>query len=177
MKKSTQTKFLTFLILIGMGVCFSDKILAAQTQKNIKTPTKHTLLYVKKKFFEEFSYIIPGTTTEDDFLRKNPDLVAYDEDGDPDTNSIYVLQNELKESGYYYDKAILNFENGLLEWVNLIPKNLSIMQFLKTTKNSYKIEDVDAAHQMYDFTSFILIVDKKTKLVQSIGVFRGGLKF
>lgn len=174
MKKQTLIKILLLLI---PGMLLTGKIYAEDNNKTGNKEKSVKLLYIKKKFFEEFAYLIPGTTTEEYFLSKNQNLAPYDEDNNPDTNSLYVLQEELKESGYYYDKAILNFENGLLEWINLIPKDLSAVKFLETATTPYKKELVDENYDLYDFTGYILIVDKKTNLVQSIGIFKEGLKF
>ena len=124
----------------------------------------------KKKFFEKFVNIEPGITTESEFTAEYPDLIPYIDDK-TETNSIYVLSDELGESAYYYDKAILKFESGLLTWINLIPKKLPIVACLKTIKKPYKKENVDSAYELYDFTSFVLVVDKKTKMVKSIGLF------
>ena len=129
----------------------------------------------KKKFFEKFKNIEPGITTENDFSSEYPDLIPYIDDKS-ETNSIYVLSDELGESGYYYDKAVLKFESGLLTWINLIPKNLPISECLKTIKKTYKKENIDSAYELYDFTNYILIVDKKSKMVKSIGLFNRDIK-
>ena len=81
------------------------------------------------------------------------------------------MSNELGNAGYYYDKAILKFESGLLTWVNLIPKNLPLTECLKIIKKQYKKENIDSFYELYDYTNFVLIVDKKSKLVKSIGLF------
>ena len=169
MKKHILYKLLVFLLLLNLGIAVSHRVFSEDK--------KPELLYIKKKFFEEFPYVKPGLMTEEKLQDEFPELIPYDEDGNPDTNALYVLQGELKESGYYYDKVILNFENGLLEWVNLIPKNMSISKYLEYSKTSYEKEDVDENYELYDFSSYILIVDKKTNMVQSIGVFAGELNF
>jgi len=129
----------------------------------------------KKKFFEKFSNIEPGITTESDFSKEYPDLIPYEEDNS-ETNSIYVLSNELGDARYYYDKAVLKFESGLLTWINLIPRNLPLAECLKIIKKQYKKETVDYVYELYDFSSFVLIVDKKTKMVKSIGLFSNDVK-
>jgi len=129
----------------------------------------------KKKFFEKFENIEPGITTESDFATEYPDLIPYIDDK-TETNSIYVLSDELGESAYYYDKAVLKFESGLLTWINLIPKKLPIAECLKTIKKPYKKENIDTAYELYDFSNYILIVDKKSKMVKSIGLFNKAIK-
>ena len=54
--------------------------------------------------------------TESDFATEYPDLIPYIDDK-AETSSIYVLSDELGESAYYYDKAVLKFESGLLTWI------------------------------------------------------------
>ena len=129
----------------------------------------------KKKFFEKFENIEPGITTESDFATEYPDLIPYIDDK-AETNSIYVMSDELGESAYYYDKVVLKFESGLLTWINLIPKKLPIAECLKTIKKSYKKENIDSAFELYDFSNYILIVDKKSKMVKSIGLFNKDIK-
>jgi len=130
----------------------------------------NTSINQKKKFFEKFPNLEPGVTTEIDFSNENPGLIPYTDD-QIETNSVYVLEDELGTSGYYYEKAILKFENGLLTWINLIPNNLPLADCLKTIKIPYKKEAVDSTYDLYDFSKFMLVVDKKTKMVKSIGVF------
>lgn len=129
----------------------------------------------KKKFFEKFPNIQPGITIEADFLSENPNLISSS-DKNKETESVYVLSDELGEAQYYYDKAILKFENGLLTWVNLIPKSLPVADCLKIIKTPYKKENINSLYELYDFSKFILVVDKKTKSVKSIGLFSGGVK-
>lgn len=129
----------------------------------------------KRKFYEQFLNIEPGVTTESEFSKEYPDLIPYEEDNSV-TNSIYVLTDELGDARYYYDKAVLKFESGLLTWINLIPKNLPLADCLKTINIKYKKDNVDANFELYDFSDFILIVDKKTKMVKSIGVFSRDVK-
>jgi hypothetical protein len=124
----------------------------------------------KKKFFEKFKNIEPGVTLECDFTSEFPGLIPYF-DNKSETTSIYVMSDELVEASYYYDKAVLKFENGLLTWINLIPKSLPLNECLKTIKKPYKKERVDSFYELYDFSTFILVVDKKTKMVKSIGLF------
>jgi len=128
-----------------------------------------------KKFFKKFPNIEPGITTENNFSKEYPNLIPYTDDRS-ETTSIYVLTDELGEAGYYYDKAILKFENGLLTWVNLIPKNLPLNDCLKIIKTKYKKENVNSSYELYDFSNFILVVDKKSKLVKSIGLFTKDVK-
>ena len=141
-----------------------------ENSKKIEIPISR-----KKKFFEKFTNIEPGTTLESDFALEYPNLIPYEED-DSETNSIYVLTDELGDSRYYYDKAVLKFESGLLTWVNLIPKNLPLAECLKAIKKPSKKEKVDSFYELYDYTDFILIVDKKTKMVKSIGLFTKNVK-
>lgn len=138
--------------------------------KNIEIPISR-----KKKFYEQFINIEPGITTESEFTKDYPNLIPYEENNSV-TNSIYVLTDELGDSRYYYDRAILKFESGLLTWINLIPKNLPVSDCLKSINTAYKKENVDALYELYDFSNFILIVDKKSKMVKSIGVFSRDVK-
>jgi len=124
----------------------------------------------KKKFFEKFTNIEPGITLESEFALEYPNLIPY-EDEKSETNSIYVMSDELGNAGYYYDKAVLKFESGLLTWINLIPKNLPMTECLKVINKKYKKENIDSFYELYDYTNFIIIVDKKTKMVKSIGLF------
>lgn len=129
----------------------------------------------KKRFFEQFALLEPGITTESDFSSHYPDLIPYI-DEKSETTSIYVMTDELEGSRYYYDKAIMKFENGLLTWINLIPRSLPLNDCLKSIKTPYKKENVDTAYDLYDFSKFILIVDKKSKTVKSIGLFSRDVK-
>lgn len=158
-------------------ITFFGKNQPAQTVKKPPTASaKKEISYTKKmKFYQKFPNIIPGITMESDFLQTYPNLQAYNEDKNGTAN-VYVFSDELGEAGYYYDKAVLKFQNGLLVWVNLIPKNLPLSECLKILKISYKKESVNTDYDLYDFTGFILIVDKKTNLVQSIGIFKEGIK-
>lgn len=143
------------------------------TESNSKKP--EITAKNKKKFFEKFVNIEPGITLESDFAAEYPDLIPYIDDK-AETNSVYVLSEELGESAYYYDKAVLKFESGLLTWINLIPKKLPIAVCLKTIKKPYKKEIINPAYELYDFSNYILIVDKKSKMVQSIGLFNRDIK-
>lgn len=123
----------------------------------------------RKRFFEKFSDIFPGATTESEFIAIYPDLVPYTQNKTM-TESLYVMTQELGESQYYYEKAIFKFENGLLTWINLIPKNLPLSDCLKFVKNPCKKEKIDSEYDLYDYKNFILVVEIKTKMVKSIGV-------
>lgn len=124
----------------------------------------------KMKFFQKFSDLEPGITTESDFTAKFPGITPII-DNKTETSSVYVLQDELGNARYYYDKAILKFEHGILTWINLIPKNLPLNACLKTINTNYKKEKVNSDYDIYDFSKFILVIDSKTKMVKSIGVF------
>jgi len=143
---------------------------APAASEEIKKTVIHVKAENKKKFFEVFTNLEPGVTTESEFTASHGSLVPYS-DNNTQTNSMYVIENELGNSAYFYEKAILKFENGLLTWINLIPKNMKINDFLKNKKNPYKFEAVNKDYDIYDFTKYILVVDKKTKIIKSIGIF------
>ena len=149
------------------SITYFNKSPFSSTNENSK---KIIIPSMRQKFFEKFKNIEPGTTLESDFTSEYPNIIPYQDDNS-ETNSIYVLSNELGNAGYYYDKAILKFESGLLTWVNLIPKNLPLTECLKIIKKQYKKENIDSFYELYDYTNFVLIVDKKSKLVKSIGLF------
>ncbi|MEI8388846.1 MAG: hypothetical protein WCG23_03065 [bacterium] len=154
------------------SITYFNKSPFSSTDENSK---KIIIPSMRQKFFEKFKNIEPGTTLERDFTSEYPNIIPYQDDNS-ETNSIYVLSNELGNAGYYYDKAILKFESGLLTWVNLIPKNLPLAECLKIIKKQYKKENIDSFYELYDYTNFVLIVDKKSKLVKSIGLFTRDVK-
>jgi len=133
-----------------------------------KIPLK---IYAEKKlFFQKFADIEPGITTESDFSAKYKDLVPYEETNSQ-TNSLYVMTGEMEEAGGYYESAILKFESGLLTWVNLIPRQITVQQEIARLGKNYKRENIDTNYEIYDYTDFILVVEKPTGLVKSIGIF------
>jgi len=143
---------------------FENSPLKAKISTHAKT------YVVKKLFFKKFPDIEPGITTEADFSAKYKDLVPYEETNSQ-TNSLYVMTDELEEAGGYYESAILKFESGLLTWINLIPRPITANEEVKRLGKNYKLENIDANYQIYDFTDFILVVDRKTNQVKSIGIF------
>lgn len=132
--------------------------------KNINTTDSE-----KSKFFEVFAGLRPGFTTEEEFLKKYPDLLPYMEE-DFDVNTSYTLIDELGGAKYFYKRAVLRFENGLLSWINLIPVNPELQTFLNNIKEKPKVENLDEDYDFYTFNNFILVVSKKYKKVNSIGI-------
>jgi hypothetical protein len=174
-KKTKFTKTITFFAKppVNKSGLISVKTVTNTANKISQVPKQ--VMNGKKRFYEKFPYVVPGIMTESDFTGRYPNLEVYHEDKDEISN-YYVMQTELAESGYYYDRAILKFENGLLTWVNLIPKNLPLSECLKYIKTPYKKEAINTNYDLYDFSGFIMVVDKKTFYVQSIGIFKEGVK-
>ncbi len=123
----------------------------------------------KNLFFEVFPGIRPGMTTEDEFLEDYPDLLPYMEE-EFDTNTSYTLVDELNGAKYHYKKAVFKFENGLLSWINLIPVNSDLNNMLSKVKASPEIEKLDENYDFYTFDNFVLVVSRKYKKVNSIGI-------
>ncbi|OGH99186.1 MAG: hypothetical protein A2104_08550 [Candidatus Melainabacteria bacterium GWF2_32_7] len=116
-----------------------------------------------------FLNLKPGITLEIDFQAKYPDLEAFKKDKF-DKISIYTLDNELGKAKTYYKKVIVVFNSGLLSWINLIPQSLTLQEALKLYGSNYKIEPMNSKYVFYNYTDFVLLVDKAQKKVKNIGI-------
>lgn len=123
----------------------------------------------QNKFFEVFSWLKPGFTSEETFLQEYPDLLPYME-RDFDVNTSYTLVEELGGAKHNYKKAVIRFENGLLSWINLVPVNPELNAILKKTKSEPKIEKLNKDYDFYTFDNFVLVVSRKYKRINSIGI-------
>lgn len=116
-----------------------------------------------------FLNLHPGITIETDFNRDYPYLSQFKKDNS-DTDSTYRITQGL--AGTNYKKADLVFNNGLLSWINIVPQNLSLNDFIKTYGSAYKLEKFNAKFDIYDFAEFVLIVNRAQKKVVNIGIMK-----
>ena len=112
----------------------------------------------------DFLNLKPGYTLESDFITKYPDLKP----NRLNNMTMYNLNKELQFS--QYSKAVLCFDSGLLSWISLTPKNLTLSDTLKVYGTGYKIEKINTIYDYYDFPRFSLVIDKKQKKVLNIGI-------
>ena len=119
--------------------------------------------------FRNFLGLKPGMTLEDDFIKSYPTLKPHKSDKF-DTRSTYFLEEELGGAKSMYKKAVIVFNNGLLSWINLVPQSLSIYDAEKRYGKDYKVEHMDYRYNLYDFTTFVLVVNKTTKKVVNVGI-------
>lgn len=119
--------------------------------------------------FRNFLDLKPGITLEDDFNKAYPALKPHKSDKF-DTQSTYFLDEELGRAKAICKKAVIVFNNGLLSWINLVPQSLSIDDAIKKYGTAYKMEQMDYRYVLYDFSTFVLVVNKTTKKVVNVGI-------
>jgi len=83
-------------------------------------------------------------------------------------NSTYCIDKGLGDTDY--KRVELIFSNNVLNWVDLIPKKLTLEEALKTYTEKYKLDDSNQNVDFYNFKNLILAVSKKNGIVLNIGV-------
>ena len=115
-----------------------------------------------------FLNLKPGATFESDFNDLYPNLKPNQSNNNLTTT--YILDRELGKAKSQYKNVILNFENGLLNWISISLQDLSLDNALKVYGTNYKIEKINNDYDIYNFPNFSLVVNKKQKKVINIGL-------
>ena len=122
-----------------------------------------------KNLKNDFLGLKPGLTLETEFNDKYT-FLAPRRENKFDTTSTYILVDELGPAKTYYKKVTLVFNNGLLGWINITPQNLPASKALGLYGRMYKLETLNSRYDLYDYSNFVLIVDRAGKKVINIGI-------
>jgi|GEM_PF-1781752 len=117
----------------------------------------------------DFLGLKPGYSIEANFNSSYPMLVPVRTDK-KSSLSVYIISKELGKAKSQYRKVEFVFNNGLLNWVSLIPQNISLDQVIKVWGSQYTLEHIDTKYDLYDFSSVVAVVDKNSKKVTKIGI-------
>ncbi len=121
--------------------------------------------YKNFNFINEF---IAGQLMENDFNAKYPNFESVDAK-DVEKKCYSVPAKYLKHNNYYRNIDLV-FANGILLFVNLIPKNL----YIKDIKEIYgegKQEDIPNKKTAFlNYQNFVVTYDKETTKVLNIGI-------
>jgi hypothetical protein len=110
----------------------------------------------------------PGYSLETDFNSSYPELIPVK--AGKNSLSVYILDRELGKAKSQYRKIELVFNNGLLNWVSLIPQDIYLDQVIKIWGSQYTLESINTKYDLYDFSNTVIVVDKKNKKVVKIGI-------
>lgn len=111
----------------------------------------------------------PGYSLESDLNSSYPELLPVKEEK-IDSSSVYILDKELGKAKSQYQKIELFYINGLLNWIDIIPVNISLNQIVKVWSTEYKIESINKKYDLYEFAGIIAVIDKTNKKVVKIGI-------
>lgn len=105
----------------------------------------------------------PGVTLETEFTNTFPNIVADKVHGEI---RVYTLHENLAK---YYKKVELIFSNGILSFINLIPKDMQLASITKIYGQPKAIEQ-SSNIKFYEYANFIVTLDRKNNII-SIGIF------
>lgn len=111
----------------------------------------------------------PGYSIEANFNSSYPEILINNS-GKGGTSSVYILDKELGKAKSQYKKVELVYNNGLLSWISLIPKGVSLNQIIKVWGSKYTLEPINTIYDLYDFSSVMAVVDKRNKMVVKLGI-------
>lgn len=111
----------------------------------------------------------PGYLSEEYFREKYPAAKAIKKN-EFDTDSVYLLKNELGRSSVLYDTVQLNFKNGILLSVYLQPKNVFLQRIQGLYGKSRKIQVLNESYEIHEYPNFFVTVNKATKKIKSIAI-------
>ena len=129
------------------------KLNPSDKPKNIikrKTPDYKTIL--KSGLWD----LVPGVSFENDFREYYQPYEKLLNAGDESISTYILTAPELKK---YYKKVSLNYNNGLLSWINLEPVSLLLVDAVKILGKQAKVEKINDYYSLYDYGQIILTVD------------------
>ena len=120
--------------------------------------------YKNFNFINEF---IPGKYQESEFKQSYPNMLLKDEST---ANHEYYMDKKYMVSNPYYSEVSLLFQNGILTFVNLKPKNLIYLDITKIYGMGKQLSTSKKGSIMYDYNNFVITVDKQSKKVTDVGI-------
>ena len=122
--------------------------------------------------FKNFNFIntfIPGKYLEESFKTEYPNFPIASTDDDNAGVTYSVPQKYLKHNNYYSSVDFV-FTNGMLSFVNLVPKSLSIMQVKQTYGQATETKSKKQNVYFWEYPNFVATFDKDTNKVLNIGI-------
>lgn len=111
----------------------------------------------------------PGYTLEEEFKEKYPFLTADKIDA-TGLKSVYVIDKSLGERKKEYKSIEVCFNNGLLNWINITPQNLSLADFIKIFGTNFKYEQLNKENSFYTSKNLVMTLNTKTNKVKTLGI-------
>ena len=122
--------------------------------------------------YKDFNFIkefIPGRLMENDFNAQYKGFLPVASSGEKAEKTYAVPAKYLKNNANY-DAVEIVFTNGILSFVNLVPKNLSINDVKKTYGEALVVPTQKENIEFLEYQNFIVTYNKSTNKVLNIGI-------
>ncbi|MCQ2957991.1 MAG: hypothetical protein MJ180_03700 [Candidatus Gastranaerophilales bacterium] len=122
--------------------------------------------------FKSFNFInelIPGRMMEENFTSSYPDFPFSASDNE-NAGKTYTIPAKYLKHNHYYSNVDLVFSNGILSFVNLTPKGLSIMQIKQTYGEGTETKSSKQNIYFWEYPNFVATFDKNTNKVLNVGI-------
>ena len=128
-----------------------DKLIPGQTQKSmLKT-------------------LYPGLKETNLMFGENQtDPSGNNENIETDGPYVYHITKDLDHSEF--KRIELVFNSNVLNWIDIVPKKLSLAQALETFGNKYQLDQSNPNVDFYNYKNIVLTVSKKSKIILNIGI-------
>lgn len=136
-----------------------DKLAIGKIDKLV--PGKTTLSQMKSYY----PALKPSKVTLQEYLSNES---KDNENNEKDTHVFYEIEKGLDDTNYKRVEFVFN--NNVLSWIDIVPKNLSVEKALKVFGDSYKLDDANNNVDFYNYKNIILTVSKKANIVLNIGL-------
>ncbi|MEW5821873.1 MAG: hypothetical protein AB1782_16890 [Cyanobacteriota bacterium] len=102
------------------------------------------------------------------FKQLNSGMKVFNENNENDTSAIFRINAGL--TGSEFKRIELIFNNDVLNWIDLVPKKLTITTALTIFGKKYQIDNSNSNIDFYNFKNIVLTVSKRDKIVLNIGL-------
>lgn len=121
--------------------------------------------------YKDFNFIneyVPGQLMENDFVDKYKNLVF--KSNQQNAEKIFSIPNKYFKYNEKYEKADFVFSNGILAFVNLTPKNLSVVEVKKIYGDGQISSSAKENIEFLEYPNFIITYNKATNKVLKVGI-------
>jgi len=122
--------------------------------------------------YKNFNFIntfIPGKFMEQNFKSEYPGFPVAATD-DANAGVTYSVPKKYLKHNTYYSAVDFVFANGMLAFVNLVPRALSIMQIKQTYGQGTESKSKKSNIYFWEYPNFVVTFDKNTNKVLNIGI-------